>query len=97
MPSFEFIESFGMTALEAMACGIPVVASRNGGLTEVVADGYCGMLVNAGDVQALADAIQRYIDEPGLCREHGARARHHCETSFDVRDRAERYITLLGW
>lgn len=97
VPSFEFIESFGMTALEAMACGIPVVASRNGGLTEVVPDGTAGILVDAGNAMAMATAIQKYVDDPEVGRAHGVRARSHCEASFDVCDRADRYIGLLGW
>lgn len=96
-PSFEFVESFGMTAVEAMACGIPVIATRNGGLTEVVLDSQCGVVVDAGDAHCIASALQQYAREPDRCQEHGARARHHCERSFDVRDRADRYLTLLGW
>jgi D-inositol-3-phosphate glycosyltransferase len=50
-------ESFGMVALEAMACGSPVVASRVGGLTTTVQDGVTGRLVPEGDPAALAAAI----------------------------------------
>jgi D-inositol-3-phosphate glycosyltransferase len=55
MPSY--YESFGMVALEAMACGSPVVASRVGGLTTTVQDGVTGRLVPEGDPAALAEAI----------------------------------------
>ncbi len=49
-------ESFGLSALEALASGVPVVASRVGGLPEVVRDGETGMLCPVGDVDAMAEA-----------------------------------------
>jgi D-inositol-3-phosphate glycosyltransferase len=62
MPSY--YESFGMVALEAMACGSPVVASRVGGLTTTVQDGVTGRLVPEGDPAALAAAITSLLDGP---------------------------------
>jgi D-inositol-3-phosphate glycosyltransferase len=56
-----YYESFGMVALEAMACGSPVVASRVGGLTTTVQDGVTGRLVPEGDAPALAAAISRLL------------------------------------
>ncbi|HKW93009.1 MAG TPA: glycosyltransferase [Methylomirabilota bacterium] len=61
MPSY--YESFGMVALEAMACGSPVVASRVGGLTTTVQDGVTGRLVPEGDPAALAAAITGLIGD----------------------------------
>jgi D-inositol-3-phosphate glycosyltransferase len=69
MPSY--YESFGMVALEAMACGSPVIASRVGGLTTTVRDGVTGLLVPEGDPIALADAIARVLGEPDLRRRLG--------------------------
>ena len=57
MPSY--YESFGMVALEAMACGSPVVASRVGGLTTTIQDGVTGHLVPEGDPVALAELSGR--------------------------------------
>ena len=59
-------ESFGMVALEAMACGSPVVASRVGGLTTTVRDGVTGFLVPEGDVAALAGRLDTLLGDPDL-------------------------------
>lgn len=59
-------ESFGLVAVEAMACGTPVVASHAGGLTFTVEDGVTGILVPPGDFEALAAAIDRLLQDPGL-------------------------------
>lgn len=56
-------ESFGLAALEAMACGTPVVASRVGGLPEVVEDGVSGFLLEVGDVEAMAEAAVSILSD----------------------------------
>jgi glycosyltransferase involved in cell wall biosynthesis len=63
MPSM-FKESFGVSALEASAMELPVVASATGGVPEVVVDGETGFLVPPGDVDALAAAVERLIEDP---------------------------------
>jgi D-inositol-3-phosphate glycosyltransferase len=69
MPSH--YESFGMVALEAMACGIPVVASNVGGLVSTVVHGRTGFLVPAGDWQAFGQAIIRLLASPALREAYG--------------------------
>lgn len=72
MPSF--YESFGMVALESMACGTPVVASHTGGLAYLVQDGVNGFTVAGGDVKALAGRLTQLIFDPDLRRQIGAQA-----------------------
>jgi len=57
------VEPFGLVALEAMACGRPIVAARVGGLKDVLEDGKTGLIVERGSTEALADAIIRLIND----------------------------------
>jgi glycosyltransferase involved in cell wall biosynthesis len=68
-------ESFGLAALEAMACEVPVIASRVGGLPEVVTDGETGYLSPVGDVDKMATDAARLLSDGKLRREMGQRAR----------------------
>lgn len=72
MPSH--YESFGMVALEAMACGTPVVASHVGGLAFLVQDGVTGFTVPVDEPRALADCLKELIKNPGLRQKMGERA-----------------------
>lgn len=69
--------------LEAMAMGLPVVASNVSGIPELVGHGRNGLLVEPDDPLALADAITRFLHEPRLCAELGRRARETVTESFD--------------
>ena len=68
-------ESFGLAALEAMACEVPVIASRVGGLPEVVTDGETGFLSEVGDVEKMSRDAARLVTDEELRREMGKRAR----------------------
>lgn len=68
-------ESFGLAALEAMACEVPVIASRVGGVPEVVTDGETGFLSEVGDVEKMAEDAARLLTDAELRREMGKRAR----------------------
>lgn len=72
MPSH--YESFGMVALEGMACGTPVVASQVGGLAFLVQDGVTGFVVPDGDPRALSERLTRLLTEPDLRQKLGEQA-----------------------
>lgn len=72
MPSY--YESFGMVALESMACGTPVVASHTGGLAYLVQDGVTGFTVPGGDVPALADRLTKLLFDHDLRERMGKQA-----------------------
>lgn len=72
-------ESFGMVLVEAMAAGVPVVASDIPGYREVVRDGVDGLLVPPGDPGALAAAVRRVLEEPGLAERLRAAGRARAE------------------
>src|SRR4030095_11311227 len=85
-------ESFGLAALEAMACEVPVVASRVGGIPEVVTDGETGCLSAVGDVDKMgADAAELLSDE-SLRRGMGKRAREFAVTNYRTDIIIPRYI-----
>jgi glycosyltransferase involved in cell wall biosynthesis len=93
-------ELLGLAALEAMASGTPVVASRTGGLTEVVADGETGFLVPPGDTKALADCLARLTSDRRLAARLGANARDLVVQRFTWRACAERCLAAyetLAW
>ena len=82
-------ESFGLVALEAMACGTPVVGTRVGGLQTLIEHGESGLLVPAGDDQALADAVEQVLTDHRLRMHlaHGARDRAEHFTWQSVGDK----------
>jgi glycosyltransferase involved in cell wall biosynthesis len=77
-------EGFGLVLLEAMAAGRPIVASRVATIPEVVVDGETGLLVPAGDPQALADALAVLADQPTLARRLGEAGRERLRRQFSI-------------
>jgi len=85
-------ESFGLAALEAMACEVPVIASRVGGVPEVVDDGETGFLSEVGDVDKMADDAVRLLTDAKLRREMGKRARESAITRYSTDKIIPQYI-----
>jgi N-acetyl-alpha-D-glucosaminyl L-malate synthase BshA len=76
------LESFGLAALEAMACEVPVVATNVGGLPEVVTPGVDGYLVEVGDVAAAAHHAVEILSSPQRAREMGKAARASASRNY---------------
>jgi L-malate glycosyltransferase len=85
-------ESFGLAALEAMAVKVPVIASRVGGLPEVVDDGENGFLSDVGDVDKMADDAARLLMDPKLRREMGTRARESAINRYSTHKVIPQYV-----
>jgi glycosyltransferase involved in cell wall biosynthesis len=96
VPADSLLESFSMVTLEAMACGVPVVTTRNGGIPEVLADGESGRIVPPGDPGALATAIRAYATDPDLRRRHAAAARERACRYFGIEATAAQYLGLFA-
>jgi N-acetyl-alpha-D-glucosaminyl L-malate synthase BshA len=75
-------ESFGLAALEAMACEVPVIASRVGGIPEVVTDGETGYLSEVGDVDKMAADAAKLLADATLRGEMGKRARESAVSRY---------------
>jgi glycosyltransferase involved in cell wall biosynthesis len=85
-------EGIPVVLMEAMACGLPVVASRLSGIPELVQDGRSGILFPPGNPQALADALVRLYHEPETRHELGAAGRAVILESFDLRTNASQLV-----
>jgi mannosyltransferase len=82
-------EGFGLTPLEAMACGVPVVATRAGAFEDLVADGETGRLVDIEDIDALTDATAVFLDDPEMRAQWSANAVRHVEENFRIEAEAD--------
>jgi glycosyltransferase involved in cell wall biosynthesis len=87
-------EGISNTVLEAMASGVPVVATATGGNVELVAPNETGILVAPGDSAALADAIGAYFDSEDLRRRHGRDARARVVANYSIAAMLEQYRNL---
>lgn len=87
-------EGTPVTLLEAMACGLPAVASAVGGIPAVVQDGVNGALVPPSSPEALATAFETYLDDPARLQAHGAAARERIERHYSITAMVNAYMAL---
>jgi len=78
-------EPFGLTLIEAMACGKPVIAPREGGPLDIIEDGKTGLFFTPRSPEDLADKLVRLANEPTLCQTMGAAGRETAMSRFDAR------------
>lgn len=92
LPSYS--EGMPIVILEAMASGLPIVATRVGGIPDMIADGETGVIVNPGCPNDLAEAIGRLVDDPHLRFTLGRKARELVQMRFDVNTMVDSLIQL---
>jgi mannosyltransferase len=81
-------EGFGLTPLEAMACAVPVIATRVGAFEELVVDGETGALIDAGDVDQMAAATDAILRDPARLSDWSQAARRHVRDHFRIEQEA---------
>lgn len=87
-------ESFGISVVEGMACGIPVVGTRVGGMCETILSGRTGMLVEADAPEELSQALIAILDDPVRARNMGSEGRERAVGMYSWKARAERLKSL---
>jgi len=88
------VEAQGLVFAEAMAAGLPVVATRCGGIPDMIIDGQTGLLVEPGDPHALAAAMKRLFDDPALAQRLSKAARQHYFDQFSPEATTHRMIEV---
>lgn len=87
-------EGFGLTPLEAAACGVPSIATRTGAFEEIVADGQTGTLIPVDDAAALQTAIRAALSDPDTLARWSAACRPRAVTGFRIADEAQALIAI---
>lgn len=89
------MEGLPVALMEALACGVPVITTRLSGIPELVIDGETGLLAEPGDAEALADALERALEDREAALARAVCGREKVEREFDVRASALRMAELL--
>jgi glycosyltransferase involved in cell wall biosynthesis len=89
-------EPFGRVVVEAMMCGRPVVATRGGGVTEIIRDGETGLLVPPGDASALAAALGCILSQPALAERLAQQGREDVSRRFSLEETCRSVSALLS-
>ena len=90
------LESFGLVALEAMASEVPVIATRVGGVSEVVDDGVDGFLFDVGDLESMVEAATSILSDPNLRSRMGRAGREHAKRNFCHDRIVSQYVELYS-
>ena len=96
LPTSGIGEGTPAAVCEAMSAGLPVIATKVGGLADMITEGVHGCLVPPGDAQALADAIVRVAQDSGFRRRTGAAARAKAVAQYDFRAVADKILDKIG-
>jgi sugar transferase (PEP-CTERM/EpsH1 system associated) len=89
-------EGIALTLLEAMASGLPVIATNVGGNSELITVGENGHLVPSQKIEPLANCILNYVDNPKICRQHGMLSREKVETHFSLQAMTRNYLVIYN-
>jgi len=92
MPSLQ--EGLGLSVMEAQAAGLPVIASRVGGIPSLIRDGETGILVQPGHVRQLSEALRRVLTDPDMAGRLGEQARHEAERCYGAEQMAQELIDV---
>lgn len=90
------VEGLGLTFVEAMLAGLPVIATRSGGIVDLIKDGQTGLAVEENDPEGIAAAIQRLVSDPELRLRLAANGKAHAQAGFTRSVAAEKFDVLFS-